>query len=101
MVVILALTLLSLILAGNCLVKSLTVPEDKQHVLCTEPPRSLDPRLEIFQMYKSALQVYKAAKGEERLPLDIKQYLNGNRRLKQKIYHLIFEVIHCKSFLFC
>ncbi len=77
--------------------KLLTVPESKQHdFLDTALSMSQDPKLERFQMYKIALQVYKAVKGEEKLPLEAKQFLNENRRFKQKIYHLVFETMHCK-----
>lgn len=93
------LVMMHIHLDGNDLVKLLA--DEKHDVHRTVASISLDPRLEQFQMYKSALRVYKAAKGEEKLPLDLKQSLNSNRRLKQRIYHLVFEVMHCKFFRLC
>ena len=65
-------------------------------LLKTVPQRSLHPSLERFQMYRNALQVYRVARYNEKLPVELKQSLDANRRLKQRIYQMVFEVLHRK-----
>ncbi|XP_064405218.1 uncharacterized protein LOC135350377 isoform X2 [Halichondria panicea] len=68
-------------------------------LLKTVPQRSLHPSLERFQMYRNALQVYRVARGSEKLPVELKQNLDANRRLKQRIYQIVFEVLHHQEVL--
>ncbi len=64
----------------------------------TVPQSSLDPSLERFQMYKNALQVYNTVRSNERLPIELKQSLDANKKLKQRTYHLVFGVLHRKYY---